>query len=113
MDKFSCPLHCRDCSPKIVFQAGNALNCVKLDLPGPRKGIRNLRGGVYSQLKFVKKTWGEQQKENQQKRRLAQPTDLDVALSSEVVDFGGLHIGDDLHEACAVCHVPVVQLEAL
>lgn len=35
---------------------------------------------------------------------------LDVALGSEVVDLGGLHLVDDLHEAGAVGEVAVVQL---
>lgn len=35
---------------------------------------------------------------------------LDVALGSEVVDLGRLHLVDDLHEAGAVGEVTVVQL---
>ena len=33
-----------------------------------------------------------------------------MALGSEVVDLGGLHLVDDLHEAGAVSEVAVVQL---
>jgi hypothetical protein len=37
--------------------------------------------------------------------------DLDVGLGSEVVDFGGLDLGDDVDEVGAVAEVAVVQLE--
>ena len=36
-------------------------------------------------------------------------SDLDVALSAEVVDFRGLDLADDVNEAGGVSEIPVVQ----
>lgn len=38
---------------------------------------------------------------------------LDVTLSAQVVDLGGLHLVDDLHQTCAVRQIAVVQLHIL
>ena len=35
---------------------------------------------------------------------------LDMTLSAQVVDLSGFDLIDDLHQACAVCQVPVMQL---
>lgn len=38
---------------------------------------------------------------------------LDVTLSAQVVDLGGLDLVDDLHQTCAVRQIAVVQLHVL
>lgn len=37
--------------------------------------------------------------------------DLDVRLSTEIVDFSGLDLGNDVHKVCAIAQIAIVKLE--